>query len=337
MAEAANNTAGTMGWHRVCLNTIVRKEKVLDSERLRILPMGSRVNVVEKSGRRVRIDQPIIGWCSLNSSNGDTILKPLDPNAKVAPTPRSGQAAVSNLQDRVQHATDQIAKTEKTEANAPILESLKQEKAQLEARIKDLKYKNAQQHKVFEDWKKAAEQQTTTAFGTAPKDIQSIAFREDDAIILKKTCPLDGIVLVRCVAKDNDGNEIIGCDYGSTVPPEHEHLKTDGKINGEEKFQPGKNMQGVWLTRDDFKSLVPTSGLLSNTEKLSQENTDLKLYRHLFEGFEEVLEQQTKEFKGYQSIEFTVEVNGEQKTKKMTGAKYADIFASAFAYKKVGE
>ena len=49
----------------------------LDSERLRILPMGSRVHVVEQQDRRVRIDQPIAGWCSLKSSNGDTILTPL--------------------------------------------------------------------------------------------------------------------------------------------------------------------------------------------------------------------------------------------------------------------
>jgi len=65
-------------WHRVCLNTIVRKGQLLDSERLRILPMGSKVFVVEQRERRVRIDQPIAGWCSLRSSNGDTILTPLD-------------------------------------------------------------------------------------------------------------------------------------------------------------------------------------------------------------------------------------------------------------------
>merc|ERR1712113_1111260 len=65
-------------WHRVCLNTIVRKEKKLDSERLRILPMGSKVYVVEQVERRVKIEEPIKGWCSLKSSNGDTILTPLD-------------------------------------------------------------------------------------------------------------------------------------------------------------------------------------------------------------------------------------------------------------------
>jgi len=76
MAEAAGSEVPQqeLGWHRVCLNTIVRATKELDSARLRILPMGSRVNVVEVVGRRVKIDQPIDGWCSIESSNGDLIL-----------------------------------------------------------------------------------------------------------------------------------------------------------------------------------------------------------------------------------------------------------------------
>jgi len=84
-----------LGWHRVCLNTIVRKGVQLDSERLRILPMGSRVHVVEKKDRRVRIDQPISGWCSLKSSNGDTILTPLDTeDVNALPTPSASNPVV---------------------------------------------------------------------------------------------------------------------------------------------------------------------------------------------------------------------------------------------------
>ena len=67
-----------LGLHRVCLNTIVRKTEALDSERLKILPMGSRVNVVQRKDRRVRIDAPIAGWCSLISTIGDTILTKID-------------------------------------------------------------------------------------------------------------------------------------------------------------------------------------------------------------------------------------------------------------------
>jgi len=83
-------------WHRVCLNTIVRKGVKLDSDRLRILPMGSKVYVVEHVDRRVRIEQPINGWCSLKSSNGDTILAPVeDANAtqrQIPQTPLSNGA-----------------------------------------------------------------------------------------------------------------------------------------------------------------------------------------------------------------------------------------------------
>jgi len=71
-------------WYRVCLNTIVRKEQDLSSERLRILPMGSRVFVIEIVGRRVKIKQPIEGWCSLQSSNGDKILSHLETTASDA-------------------------------------------------------------------------------------------------------------------------------------------------------------------------------------------------------------------------------------------------------------
>jgi len=92
MAEAEEGK-----WFRVCLNTIVRKDMQLDSERLRILPMGSRVHVVEKSAqnpRRVKISSPIEGWCSMSSSNGDTILAPIDKKddaavGGVASTPKS--------------------------------------------------------------------------------------------------------------------------------------------------------------------------------------------------------------------------------------------------------
>jgi len=74
-------------WYRVCLNTIVRKDKDLSSERLRILPMGSRVYVTQIIGRRVQIQQPIQGWCSLESSNGDKILSPLEAGDKPMQTP----------------------------------------------------------------------------------------------------------------------------------------------------------------------------------------------------------------------------------------------------------
>lgn len=102
-------------WHRVCLNTIVRKGVALDSDRLRILPMGSKVFVVEYRERRVRIEQPISGWCSLKSSNGDTILAPVeDANAtqrQIPATPISSAAHNSGgvqakFKARKEQATD---------------------------------------------------------------------------------------------------------------------------------------------------------------------------------------------------------------------------------------
>lgn len=89
-------------WHRVCLNTIVRKGVELESERLRILPMGSRVNVVEKKGRRVRIDQPINGWCSLLSSTGDVILSQITNENPVLNTPKASN--LKGLSERVAKA-----------------------------------------------------------------------------------------------------------------------------------------------------------------------------------------------------------------------------------------
>lgn len=68
-----------LGWHNVCLNTIVRQTKELDSSRLRILPRGSKVHVIQTVGRRCRIDQPIKGWVSRESKNGDLICSRIGP------------------------------------------------------------------------------------------------------------------------------------------------------------------------------------------------------------------------------------------------------------------
>lgn len=101
-------------WHRVCLNTIVRKERELDSERLRILPMGSRVRVIAQKERRVKIDQPIAGWCSLKSSNGDTILTPLDQDEVATATPL-GQTAATKFQKDTQKWTNKVGDLKKQE------------------------------------------------------------------------------------------------------------------------------------------------------------------------------------------------------------------------------
>jgi len=98
-----------LGWHRVCLNTIVRATKELGSARLRILPMGSRVNVVEVVGRRVRIDEPIDGWCSIESSTGDQILSPTQQDA-LPELEGVSSPAVDAEQQQMQGRADQLAK-----------------------------------------------------------------------------------------------------------------------------------------------------------------------------------------------------------------------------------
>lgn len=67
-----------LGAYGVILNTIVRETEDLDSDPLQILLAGKEVNVVQVKGRRVRIDYPVQGWCSLISSCGHTILIKID-------------------------------------------------------------------------------------------------------------------------------------------------------------------------------------------------------------------------------------------------------------------
>jgi len=86
-------------WYRVSLNTIVRKGVELESERLRILPMGSRVRVVDMKDRRVKIDRPLTGWCSVTSSNGDAILSPIDKEQYLESDTEIGESASEEVSD----------------------------------------------------------------------------------------------------------------------------------------------------------------------------------------------------------------------------------------------
>lgn len=319
-----------MGWHRVCLNTIVRKEKGLDSERLRILPMGSRVNVVEKNGRRVRIDQPIAGWCSLNSSNGDTILKPLDPSSqKVAPTPRGGQAAVSNLESKVAQKQKAIVQAETEGQDQDHIKKMKAEKQMLEARVRDLVAKNQQQAQVFEEFKQAAKEQASTKTGTAPSDIQNISFRNGDAVMLSENpYGLVGVVVVRAIKQDGD-TELIGVDYQGTLDeakfPDVVKIKTDG----EGMWDPKKHeMQGLWLQRSHFKSVLPMFKVLQQLEQAQQDNEDLEFYKRSCEGMANIVKEFCAEFSEMQKIIFINKADKEILNK--TGKEYAKVFKDLF-------
>jgi len=64
-------------WYSVLENTVVRRERELNSSQVRILPAGLKVRVVEIMGRRARIDDPAVGWTSLSSATGIQILEPM--------------------------------------------------------------------------------------------------------------------------------------------------------------------------------------------------------------------------------------------------------------------
>lgn len=116
MAAEENENDGD--WYRVCLNTIVRKGQKLDSERLRILPMGSKVLVVRKVDRRVLITKPLKGWCSLKSSNGDTILTKMAKEENPAAETPSGSALHKQAErEREHYESLQTAMATKVEAS----------------------------------------------------------------------------------------------------------------------------------------------------------------------------------------------------------------------------
>eukprot|EP00931_Biecheleriopsis_adriatica_P103244 TRINITY_DN78103_c0_g1_i1.p1 TRINITY_DN78103_c0_g1~~TRINITY_DN78103_c0_g1_i1.p1 ORF type:complete len:315 (-),score=51.19 TRINITY_DN78103_c0_g1_i1:40-951(-) len=64
----------TLGWHRAVLNTLIRRNKSLNSTAVQQVPMGSFVSVVERDGRRVRIVYPAVGWTSAETVSGEPIL-----------------------------------------------------------------------------------------------------------------------------------------------------------------------------------------------------------------------------------------------------------------------
>jgi len=70
-----------LGFHRICVKTVVRKTESLKSKEIKILFEGDRVNVVQRKGHCVQIDVPVSGWCSLLSARGRPIqLMKIDSN-----------------------------------------------------------------------------------------------------------------------------------------------------------------------------------------------------------------------------------------------------------------
>lgn len=72
--------AGTWGsWYRVLARTAVRRGILLDTPTISLLEPGEIVHMVQQFGRRVQIDRPYRGFCSLHDGAGLQILQPL-PN-----------------------------------------------------------------------------------------------------------------------------------------------------------------------------------------------------------------------------------------------------------------
>jgi len=165
MAEVAKQE---LGWHRVCLNTIVRATKDLDSARLRILPMGSRVNVVEVVGRRVKIDQPIDGWCSIESSNGDLILSKTQDEAPAAHNDEGKEAfdtdrvEYQQQQRQINEIEGELSELRKKveEANIKKKEAQKNEvlSEELKKEVDDLESKAREQERLIEEKKRELEE-----------------------------------------------------------------------------------------------------------------------------------------------------------------------------------
>jgi hypothetical protein len=70
--------AGSWGsWYEVKYRTAVRQGILLDTDTIAIMNPGARVHIVQQFGRRVQVDQPFRGFCSLHDGAGLDILVPI--------------------------------------------------------------------------------------------------------------------------------------------------------------------------------------------------------------------------------------------------------------------
>jgi len=239
-------------WYRVCLNTIVRAGEELDSERLRILPMGSRVCVVEaakNNGRRVRIKSPIQGWCSMSSSNGDTILAPIeDPNGDVPPTPKNISAKVNALQERRDQQKKLLEKSKNDDAfkgkvNA---EKLQQDIKHLEKRVQEAELQQKERSKVF-----------------VSDDQAKGDYNMNDILI----CANSIIGVVKWQGKNpNTGESLIGLEVQAGAGDcDGTHQATN------ERFFKVEAASGQYVKSEDVKSTLSTISVLSKLENTINE------------------------------------------------------------------
>lgn len=250
-------TTVTQEWYRVCLNTIVRKAVELDSERLRILPMGSRVKVTETKGRRVRICQPIEGWCSMQSSNGDTILQLItsDSDNTVSATPKM-ESQKEQLQSKAATLEKQM---DGEKGDAEQMEKLKREyeqvKKQLDAANANINAYEARMKDLFE-----AEQETKQA--NVLKNL-----RDGDVVMMNSGL---GLAIVRYVGIPKGASELmVGVELSTSTINGIKVGDNDGSSDGERYFNV-KEDHGRFLSAADIKKVMTAEMMLSKLMKIVQ-------------------------------------------------------------------
>lgn len=264
MTEAAPNEEliregdGDGRWYRVCLNTIVRKSVELDSERLRILPMGSRVRVVARKGRRVQISQPIEGWCSMQSSNGDTILQVIENSNNQQPitTPKVAEVA-KNLRAGEMELKQKLGATEDPEEKKKLAKELQDAQNQLlQAEKQIMNYKQQMEELVKKD---AA---SSSADAKSASDVS--ALRRGDVVQI----PIVGIAIVRYYGPiDGQDGMFVGVELDNPIELEDGTTigDTNGTIDGKQYFSVPDN-HGKFFPQSDIKMIVSAENLLRKLE-----------------------------------------------------------------------
>jgi len=264
MTEAAPNEEliregdGDGRWYRVCLNTIVRKSVELDSERLRILPMGSRVRVVARKGRRVQISQPIEGWCSMQSSNGDTILQVIENSNNQQPitTPKVAEVA-KNLRAGEMELKQKLGATEDPEEKKKLAKELQDAQNQLlQAEKQIMNYKQQMEELVKKD------AVTSSADAKSASDVS--ALRRGDVVQI----PIVGIAIVRYYGPiDGQDGMFVGVELDNPIELEDGTTigDTNGTIDGKQYFSVPDN-HGKFFPQSDIKMIVSAENLLRKLE-----------------------------------------------------------------------
>jgi len=84
---------------------MIRARPEITSERIQILPVGSRVHVLFRRNRRVCIDEPVKGWCSMATSTGIRILAKVtaaDANMETPRTQIDIEQQTRELQEKIE-------------------------------------------------------------------------------------------------------------------------------------------------------------------------------------------------------------------------------------------